>query len=163
MLSKKIENALSEQIKYEYYSSYLYLAMSAYCDSLNMPGFASWMRKQSDEEMTHALKLFDYVLNRDGNVKLKPIPEPPQKYTSLEKIFKQVYEHEIEVTGLINKLYELANKENDHATAVELQWFISEQVEEERTSKDFWEKLKLAGNNSSALLILDRELSQRQE
>jgi len=163
MLSKKIENALNEQIKYEYYSSYLYLAMSAYCDSLNMPGFASWMRNQSDEEMTHALKLFDYVLNRDGNVKLKSIPEPPQKYTSLEKIFKQVYEHEIEVTGLINKLYELANKENDHATSVELQWFISEQVEEERTSKDILEKLKLAGNNSSALLILDRELSQRQE
>ncbi len=163
MLSKKIENALNEQIKYEYFSSYLYLAMSAYCDSINMPGFTTWMRRQSNEEMTHALKLFDYVLNRDGNVKLKSIPEPPQKYTSLEKIFKQVYEHEIEVTGLINKLYELASKENDHATSVELQWFISEQVEEERTSKDIWEKLKLAGNNSSALLILDRELSQRQE
>lgn len=163
MLSKKIENALNEQIKYEYFSSYLYLAMSAYCDSLNMQGFATWMRKQSDEEMTHALKLFDYVLSRDGNIKLKSIPEPPHKYTSLEKIFKQVYEHEVEVTGLINKLYELANKENDHATAVELQWFISEQVEEERTSKDIWEKLKLVGNNSSALLILDRELSQRQE
>lgn len=162
MLSRKIENALNEQIKYEYYSSYMYLAMSAYCDSLNMPGFATWMRKQSDEEMAHALKLFDYVLTRDGNIKLKSIPEPAQKYSSLEKIFKQVYEHETEVTGMINKLYELASKENDHATCVELQWFITEQVEEERTSKDIWEKLKLAGNNSSALLILDRELSQRQ-
>ena len=162
MLSKKIENALNEQMKYEYYSSYLYLAMSAYCDSQNMPGFASWMRKQSGEEMAHALKLYDFILNRDGNIKLKSIPEPPQKYTSLEKIFKQVYEHEIHVTGLINKLYELALKENDHATSVELQWFIQEQVEEERSSKDIWEKLKLVGTNSSALLILDRDLSERQ-
>ena len=105
MLSKKIENALNEQMKYEYYSSYLYLAMSAYCDSQNMPGFASWMRRQSGEEMAHALKLYDFILNRDGNIKLKSIPEPPQKYTSLEKIFKQVYEHEIHVTGLINKIY----------------------------------------------------------
>lgn len=163
MLSKKIENALNEQIKYEYYSSYIYLSMSAYCDSINMQGFATWMRKQSEEEMTHALRLFDFVLNRDGKVKLKSIPEPPSKYSSLEKIFKQVYEHEIEVTGMINKLYELATKENDHATAVELQWFIQEQVEEERTTKDIWEKLKLAGNNITALLILDRELPERQQ
>lgn len=162
MLSRKIESALNEQIKYEYYSSYLYLAMSAYCDSQNMSGFAKWMRMQSDEEMTHALKLYDFVLNRDGQIKLKSIPEPPQKYTSLESIFKQVYEHEVHVTGLINKLYELANKENDHATSVELQWFIQEQVEEERSSKEIWEKLKLAGNNSSALLMLDQELAQRQ-
>lgn len=135
--------------------------MAAYCESINMQGFAKWMRTQSDEEMKHAMRLFDYVIDRDGRVVLQSIPKPPLDFESLAKIFQQVLDHEREVTSMINKLYELAINDNDHATAVELQWFISEQVEEEKSAKDILEKLKLAGDDPSALLILDHQLSER--
>jgi len=161
MLSKEVEKAINNQIKNEYYSSYIYLSMAAYCESINMQGFAKWMRTQSDEEMKHAMRLFDYVIDRDGRVVLQSIPKPPLEFGSLAKIFQQVLDHEREVTSLINKLYELAINDNDHATAVELQWFISEQVEEEKSAKDILGKLKLAGDDPSALLILDRQLSER--
>ena len=133
--------------------------MSAYCESINLQGFAAWMRRQSREELEHALKIFDYVLDRSGKVTLKAIEQPPSKFSSLLKMFQQVFEHEREVTGMINKLYELAINEGDHATAVEIQWFITEQVEEEKSALNLIEKLKLAGDNSSALLILDRQLA----
>ena len=161
MLSKDVEKAINNQIKNEYYSSYIYLSMAAYCESINMQGFAKWMRTQSDEEMKHAMRLFDYVIDRDGRVVLQSIPKPPLDFESLAKIFQQVLDHEREVTSMINKLYELAINDNDHATAVELQWFISEQVEEEKSAKDILEKLKLAGDDPSALLILDHQLSER--
>ena len=161
MLSKEVEKAINNQIKNEYYSSYIYLSMAAYCESINMQGFAKWMRTQSDEEMKHAMRLFDYVIDRDGRVVLQSIPKPPLDFESLAKIFQQVLDHEREVTSMINKLYELAINDNDHATAVELQWFISEQVEEEKSAKDILEKLKLAGDDPSALLILDHQLSER--
>jgi ferritin len=133
--------------------------MSAYCESINMQGFAAWLRRQSTEELEHALKIFDYVLDRSGKVTLKAIEQPASKFSSLLKMFQQVVEHEREVTGMINKLYELALNEGDHATAVEMQWFITEQVEEEKNALNLVEKLKLAGDNSSALLILDRQLA----
>ncbi len=161
MLSKEVEKAINNQIKNEYYSSYIYLSMAAYCESINMQGFAKWMRTQSNEEMKHAMRLFDYVIDRDGRVVLQSIPKPPLDFVSLAKIFQQVLDHEREVTSMINKLYELAINDNDHATSVELQWFISEQVEEEKSAKDILEKLKLAGDDPSALLILDHQLSER--
>ena len=162
MLSKAIQGALNDQIKNEYFSSYTYLSMAAHCESINMKGFASWLRKQSEEELVHAMRLYDYVLNRDGRVVLQSIDKPQAKFKSLTDIFTQVLEHEREVTGMINNLYELALNENDHATVVELQWFIHEQVEEEKVPCEILETLKLAGNSSSALLILDQKLSERQ-
>jgi len=161
MLSKEIQDALNNQIKNEYFSSYTYLSMAAYCESINMQGFATWMRLQSQEELAHAMRLFDYVLNRDGRVVLHAIDKPQTKFKSLKEIFQTVLDHEREVTGMINRLYEQAISENDHATSVELQWFIQEQVEEEKTANEVLDKLKLAGDSSSALLILDTQLAER--
>ena len=161
MLSKEIQDALNNQIKNEYFSSYTYLSMAAYCESINMQGFATWMRKQSEEELTHAMRLFDYVINRDARVVLHSIDKPQSKFKSLKEMFQIVLDHEREVTGMINKLYEQAVSENDHATSVELQWFIQEQVEEEKSAHEILDKIKLAGDNSSALLILDTQLSDR--
>ncbi|MGH7902153.1 MAG: ferritin [Thermodesulfobacteriota bacterium] len=159
MISKEMQEALNNQISNEYFSSYTYLSMSAYCESINMQGFAAWLRRQSKEELEHALKIFDYVLDRNGKVNLKAIEQPPSKFSSLLKMFQQAFEHEREVTGMINKLYELALNEGDHATAVQMQWFITEQVEEEKNALNLVEKLRLAGENGSALLILDRQLA----
>lgn len=159
MLSKHIQDALNDQIKNEYFASYTYLSMAAHCESINMQGFASWLRRQSAEELTHAMRLFDYIIDRDAKVTLQSINKPQAKFKSLTDMFQQVLDNEREVTGMINKLYEQAINENDHATAVELQWFIKEQVEEEKSANDILEKLKLAGNNSSALLILDGQLA----
>ena len=161
MISKEIQDALNEQIKNEYFSSYTYLSMAAYCESINMGGFANWMRLQSHEELGHAMRLFDYVLNRDGRVVLQTIGKPQTKFKSLKEMFEIVLDHEREVTGMINNLYEQAISENDHATTVELQWFIQEQVEEEKTAQEILDKVKLAGDNGSALLILDTQLSER--
>ena len=158
MISKDLEKAINIQIRNEYYSSYLYLSMAAYCESLNFTGFASWLRRQSNEELTHAMRLYDYIIDRDGRVVLESIDQPPSEFGTLLEMFEEVLEHEKEVTSMINRLYELAVSENDHATAVELQWFIQEQVEEIKSSTDMVESIKLAGNNSAALLMLDRQL-----
>lgn len=159
MLSKEMEDAINNQINNEYFASYIYLSMSAYCESINMKGFASWLRGQSHEELQHALKLFDHLIDRDGRVILQSISKPQSRYSSLLKMFQQALEHEKEVTSLINKLYEQATNEGDHATTVELQWFIQEQVEEEKNAREIVDKLKLAGDSSSALIILDREMA----
>ena len=159
MLSKHIQDALNDQIKNEYFASYTYLSMAAHCESINMQGFASWLRRQSAEELTHAMRLFDYMIDRDAKVVLQAINKPQAKFKSLTDMFQRVLDNEREVTGMINKLYEQAISENDHATAVELQWFIQEQVEEEKSASDILEKLKIAGNSSSALLILDGQLA----
>jgi len=161
MLSKEIQDALNNQIKNEYFASYTYLSMAAHCESINLRGFAKWLRKQSSEELEHAMRLFDYVIDRDGQVILQAIEKPQSKYKSLSDMFQQVLDHEREVTGMINKLYEKAINENDHATAVELHWFIHEQVEEEKNATEILDKLKFAGDNSSAILLLDGQLGQR--
>ena len=158
MLSKHIQDALNDQIKNEYFASYTYLSMAAHCESINMQGFASWLRRQSTEELAHAMRLFDYMIDRDAKVVLQSINKPQNKFKNLAVMFQQVLENEREVTGMINKLYEQAISENDHATAVELQWFIQEQVEEEKSANDIVEKLKLAGDDRAALLILDGQL-----
>lgn len=161
MISKKMVDAINEQINAEFYSSYLYLSMAAHFDAVNLKGFANWMRVQAQEEDFHAKKFFDYVLSRQGRVQLKPIAGPPTSWKSPLDVFQATYKHETEVTARINKLATLAMKEDDHATSVLLHWFINEQVEEESNADALVQKLKMIGDNSSALFLVDQELAVR--
>jgi len=161
MLSKTVMSALNEQIQKEYYSSYLYLAMSAYCEVSNLPGTAKWMRIQSQEELSHAMKLFDYVADRGGRVALKAIAQPPAEYKSALDIFKKALEHEKFVTASIHKLYALSVKENDYASQIVLQWFVTEQVEEEKNATQIVEQLKMVGDSKTSVMLLDRHLAKR--
>lgn len=161
MISEKMEEALNEQVNAELYSAYLYLSMEAYFQSVNMRGFASWMRIQTQEELTHAMKIYDFLNQRDGRVILKSIAGPPTEWESPLGAFQAVSEHEQKVTGLINNLVNLANNEKDHATASFLQWFVNEQVEEESSANEVVQKLKMAENAPGALFLIDSELGQR--
>jgi ferritin len=161
MLSKSMQDAINEQIKNELYSAYLYLSMSAHFEAANLPGFANWMRVQSQEETLHAMIFFDYVNERGGRVVLQAIDQPPVEFGSPLSIAQQVLEHEQKVTGLIHQLYALALKENDYPSQIKLQWFVTEQVEEEKHADEIIQRLKMAGDNLNALLMLDRELGQR--
>ncbi|MGC8778811.1 MAG: ferritin [Candidatus Caldatribacteriaceae bacterium] len=162
MFSKKLEQAVNEQIKHEIYSGYLYLAMAAQCESMNLNGFAHWLKVQAKEELGHAMKLYDFVNDRGGRVVLEAIDKPPVEYKSLQAMFEAVYEHEQKVTGLINKLYELAKAENDYPLQVHLQWFIDEQVEEEKNATEILARLKLVGESGSGLMMLDKVLGERE-
>ena len=161
MLDKEIEDALNGQINAEMYSAYLYLAMSAYFQSISLTGFSSWMRVQAQEEMVHAMKFYDFINERGGRVALKPIDAPQAEWESPPAAFEGAYSHEQKVTGLINELVELALKKRDHATNIFLQWFVSEQVEEEDSANEVVEKIKLVGEAQGGLFMLDRELGQR--
>lgn len=161
MLSKTIHDAINDQIGKELYSGYIYLSMSAYFQSINLPGCATWMRVQYQEEVGHALKLFDYVHERGGHVTLQAIPQPKSEFTSPLDVFEQALGHERDVTAMISKLYALSQKENDYPTAIKLQWFVTEQVEEERNASDIVDQLKMIGDNKVALLMLDRQLGAR--
>lgn len=163
MLSKGIQDAINAQIHHEFHSAYLYLSMSAFMESANFKGFAHWMRVQSREEVNHAMKLFDYVNDRNGRVTLRTLEQPPASFDSVLATFEQALEHEKKVTQMIHDLYELATREQDYATQVALQWFITEQVEEEASATEVVDRLKIAGNDGAALLILDRELGARSE
>lgn len=162
MLSKKLEDAINEQINKELYSAYLYLSMSSYCESESLAGFAGWMRAQAQEEINHAMRLFDYVAARGGRVVLKAIEMPTPVWKSPLEMFEQVLQHERKVTGMINRLYELALSENDYATQMELQWFITEQVEEEESAGAVVEQLRRVGDQPMGLLMMDRQLGERQ-
>jgi len=161
MISQSLADALNDQLKQELYSSYLYLSMSAFCDNQSLTGFAHWLRLQADEEREHAMKFFDFIQDRDGRAVLQAIPQPPREFGSPVNLFEQVLAHEQEVTSLIEQLYRKAVAEQDHATQIFLQWFITEQVEEEKTASQLLDTLKLAGDNKVALLMLDRELGAR--
>lgn len=161
MLNKTVERAINEQIKAELYSAYLYLSMAAYSAAANLPGFAHWMKVQSQEETGHAMKFFEYLNERGGRVVLEALDQPPVEFESPVDLFKKVLEHEQLVTGLINDLYELAVKQNDYATQVLLHWFIEEQVEEEASAAQIVETLKMAGDKGNALIMLDRGLAKR--
>jgi len=161
MLSKAILEGMNEQIKHEISSAYLYLAMSAYCEGENLPGMAKWLKMQWNEELEHALKLFDYVYDRDGVVTLQGIDKPPARYKSPLDVFRQVCAHEQKVTALINRLYEVALKEKDYATQVELQWFIKEQVEEEKNASEIVAQMEMVGESGHALALMDRQLGMR--
>ncbi|MFQ5633568.1 MAG: ferritin [bacterium] len=162
MLSKNMENVLNEQIKDEFFSSFLYLSMSAHCDAKNLPGFAHWLRMQSQEEYMHAMKIFDYIQDREGQVVLKAIDQPAGEFGSLVEIFEQTLAHEKLISRKINDLYATAVEEKDYPTQVMLQWFINEQVEEEKTASDILAQVKMVGDNTSALIVLDQQLASRQ-
>ena len=161
MLSEKMQKALNKQINAEFYSAYLYLAFSTYFESANLPGFAHWMRIQYQEETMHGLKIFDNIIERGGEVVLDKIDKPELKVDSPLTTFEQTLEHERKVTGLINELAALAVKEQDFATQNFLQWFVNEQVEEEANASKLVQQLKLIGESSGGLFMLDRELSSR--
>jgi len=161
MLNKKLESAINDQIQREMASAYLYLSMAAYFEANTLPGFANWMRIQFHEEQFHALKFYDFVFNRGGIVKLQPIEGPPTVFDSSIDIFEQTLAHEQKVTGFINNLYALAIEERDYPCQSLLQWFIDEQVEEEKNAGDILDMLKMTQGNAHALLMLDRELGAR--
>ncbi len=156
-----VQEALNRHINEEFYASYLYLSMSAYCESIDLPGFAYWMRIQRQEEYAHALNLFDFVQDRQGRVALHPIGQPAVEFDSVLHVMESTLEHEREVSVLINRLYELALQERDYPTQVHLQAFITEQIEEEKIASDILAQLRRIGD-SSDLLMLDRQLAARQ-
>lgn len=161
MLSQKIQDALNAQINLEFASSYAYLAMAAYFESTALPGMAQWMRVQTDEERLHAMKLFDHMNDRGGTVVLQPIAQPALKFDSPLSAFEASLHHEQTVTRAINTLYALAQEEQDYPSQVLLQWFITEQVEEEKTAQHAIDQLRMAGKDPSALLMLDQHFGQR--
>jgi ferritin len=162
MLSKKMQDALNEQINAELYSAYIYLSMSAYFEDANLSGFANWMRAQYQEEVAHAMRFYNYVHDRGGRVLLKEIAAPQTEWKSPVDVYEHTLEHERHVSALIHKLVDLANEENDHATHQMLQWFVEEQVEEEATAEQVLEELRLIGDNKGGLFMMNREMAQRQ-
>ncbi len=161
MISKKMEKALNEQVNAELFSAYLYLSMEAYFKSLNLNGFSNWMRVQTQEEITHAMKIYEFIDERGGRITLKAIDGPDTEWDSPLEVFKAVYEHEQKVTSLINDLVNLAIEEKDHATNTFLQWFVNEQVEEEASADQVVQQLKMMEKAPGGLFLLDRELAQR--
>lgn len=161
MLKQQIEKAINEQINAETYSAYLYWAMSAYFETINLKGFANWMAVQAQEELTHAAKFYRYVNERGGRVKLTAIEAPAVEWESPLAVFKEAYTHECHVTNLINKLVDLSLAESDHATHNFLQWFVAEQVEEEASADEVVQQLELVGGQGHGLLMVDRELATR--
>ena len=161
MLTQVVQDKINEQINNEFYSSYSYLAMSAYCEHLHFTGCAKWLRLQSQEENAHAMRLYDFLTARGGQVILHQINAPPVEFTSLTNVFEQSLLQEQSVTAQIDALYELAFREKAFAALVELEWFIQEQVEEEKTAREILHKFKLVEDDPSSLLDLDRELGER--
>jgi ferritin len=162
MISKKLEKALNEQMNFEFYSAYIYLSMSAWFSSQNLSGMAHWMNIQSQEEVFHAMKFFNYVNDRGGRVTLKEIKQPQTEWTSPADAFRGAYEHEQMVTARISDLIDVALKEKDHVTNSLLQWFINEQIEEEANAKTFSDQLGMMGDSKDFVFMLDREMAQRQ-
>ncbi|MEE9496451.1 MAG: ferritin [Desulfobacterales bacterium] len=161
MLNEKVQKTLNGQLNAELYSSYLYLSMNAYFKSVNLDGFANWMHYQAQEELEHSMKFYDFIIQRGGKVQLMQIEAPPTEWGSPMAVFEATLEHEQKVTGLINDLVEIANEERDHATQIFLQWFVSEQVEEEENVGGVLEQLKLMGEARGGLFMIDRELAKR--
>ena len=162
MLSNTLQKALNEQIKNELYSAYLYLAMSAHFEAAAYPGFAKWTRMQAEEEQEHAMKFFDFILDRGGKVDLQAIDAPPKEFGTPLEVFKMVLEHEQKVTGTIHRLYEIALKENDYPAQVMLHWFISEQVEEEKNATGIVDQLQMAEDHKGILLNIDHHVGKRE-
>jgi len=162
MISKKMVDALNTQINAEMYSAYLYFAMAADFEDKNLPGFAHWMYTQAQEEFGHATRFYNYVLEQQGRVKLAAIDAPPSEWASPVDVFEAVYKHEQHITSLINNLVALAMEEKDFATSILLQWFVTEQVEEESNAATILAKLKMVGDNAQGLFMMDQELGQRQ-
>ena len=161
MLKEKVEKAINKQINAELWSSYLYLSMSSYFESINLSGFANWMIMQAQEEVNHAMRLYNHVIERGGRVLLEEIDKVPTEWKSPLHVFEETYKHEQKVTSLIEDLVDVAEQEKDRASLNMLQWFIDEQVEEEASADEILQKLKLIGDQGSGLFMLDNELGQR--
>lgn len=160
-INKKVEEVLNKQINAELWSAYLYLSMAAWSENLGFKGFANWMRVQFQEETSHAMKIYDYILNRSGEVKLEPIAAVKTSWDSLLNMFEETYAHELKVTESINHCYEVAMAEKDYATTTMLQWFIEEQIEEESNDLEIIDVLKITGEKSGGIFYLDKKLGHR--
>ena len=161
-IDKTMQDAFNQQIQAELYSSYLYLSMAAYYERQNLPGFAHWMRLQAEEERQHAMRFFEHIIERDGRVELLAIEAPPVDFDSPLAVFKAAYEHEQKVTALIHGLFRLSNENADFSSRTMLQWFVDEQVEEEKSALEVVEQLEMVGDHKMGLFMMDRELGQRQ-
>ena len=157
----KMQKAINDQLNFELYSSYIYLSMSSYLKSLNLNGFANWMEIKVQEEVAHAMKFYNFLHERGGNVEFQEIPKPKTEWDSPLAVFQNALEHEKIVTSRINKLVDLALELKDHATNAHLQWFISEQVEEESNALGIVQQIEMAKDAPSGMFMLDRELGQR--
>ena len=160
-MNASVVEAINRQVNSELSASYSYLAMSAWCERQKFTGAARWLRLQSQEEYMHAMKLFDFILARDAAVELKPIEQPRQNFDSLADVFEKALQQEQDVSRQIDNLYEIAFKEKAFAAVAELQWFLTEQVEEEKTGREIVAKFKLIGNDPPSILDMDRELGTR--
>ncbi|MBL7215697.1 MAG: ferritin [Phycisphaerae bacterium] len=161
MINKKVEQLINKQINAETYSAYLYWSMSAALEKMNLPGFANWMRVQAQEEMTHAMKFYVHIIERGGTVKLTAIDAPPTEWSGVKAVFEAGLKHEQLVTSLINGLVDLAMQEKDHAANMFLQWFVNEQIEEEKNAMDILGQLEIVGNTAGGLYLLDKEMAAR--
>ena len=161
MLSNTMELAINDQVKWELYSAYLYLSMASYFENIGLPGFASWMRVQDQEERFHAMKFFNFVIERGARMTLQAIDAPPSEWQSPLHVFEETLKHEQHVTARINDLMDQAIKEKDHATVSFLHWYIDEQVEEEAGVSDVINKLKMVEKTSGGLFMLDKEMAAR--
>ena len=161
MLNEKVQQALNDQFNAEMYSSYLYLSMNAWFRSINLDGFANWMVQQAKEELVHAMKFYDFINQRGGRFVPAAIAAPPYEWDSPLAVFEDTLEHEQKVTAMINNLVEIAGGEHDHATHIFLQWFVTEQVEEEENAGGVLEQLKLVKDDKGGLFMIDRELLKR--
>jgi ferritin len=161
MLSEQMQKSLNEQVNAELFSSYLYLSMTAYFKSLNLDGFANWMYVQAQEELVHAMKFYDFINRRGGRAILDKVEAPKKEWTSPLNVFEEAFEHEKMITGRIHHLVDISLQERDHATNTFLQWFVTEQVEEEENADGVVRKLKLVGNAEGGLFMIDIELAKR--
>lgn len=161
-MDKKLVQSLNEQLKNEFYSSYIYLSMAAYFEARNLSGFAHWMKVQAKEEFGHGMRFFEFINDRGSRVLLQEIDQPPTDFSSAQEVFEETLAHERKVTGWLNDLYELSIELNDNAATIFLQWFITEQIEEEKNATQILETIKLIKPDSAALIMLDRELAKRQ-
>ncbi len=160
-LKKKVQDVLNNQINAELWSAYLYLSMSAYLETKGLSGFANWLKIQYQEENAHAMRLYDYVIERGGRVILKPIAKVDSEWNGVLELFKEVYAHEQKVTDMINNCMTIAIKEQDHATASMLQWFVDEQVEEEASCMEILDKLNLIGEDGQGMYMMNEEFRTR--
>ena len=162
-ISKKLADAMNDQINYELYSGYIYLSMAAWFEEQNLDGMAQWMKKQAKEEYEHAMKFWDHVVDRGGRVILKAIEAPKTEWDSPLEVWEDAYQHEMNVTKRIFKIGKIAEKEDDKSATPLLQWFYDEQVEEKEQTMKVRDQLKMIGDSTNALLVLDSRLRQREE
>ncbi|MEA2448008.1 MAG: ferritin [Actinomycetota bacterium] len=161
MLNKKVEEAMNDQLQKELQSAYVYLGMSAYCESQSLPGFAQWLQAQFDEEQQHALRFYNFILDREGTIVLKQLDAAPTHYSSVQDVFETALGHEKAVTAAINELYNLVATEKDFASQAWLDWFATEQVEEEKTVGQIVDDLHRIGEDGNGLFVLDRSMATR--